>query len=55
MGAFSDEHGEWFHQDISRTEKRYTGKWNPDVLADNSWKLVRLTPTEEYKRQKTIK
>jgi len=35
VGAFSDEYGERFRQDITRTEKRYSGKWNPDLLADN--------------------
>jgi hypothetical protein len=34
MGVLSDKHGERFHQDISRMEKRYSGKWNPDMLAD---------------------
>jgi hypothetical protein len=55
IGGFSDEHGEWFHQNISRTERIYSGKWNPDLLADNCWTLVRETRTEEYNRQKTIK
>jgi hypothetical protein len=36
-------------------KKRYSGRWNPDMLAHNCWTLVRETPTEEYKRQKTIK
>jgi hypothetical protein len=26
-GTVSDERGESFHQDISQTEKRYSGKW----------------------------
>jgi len=29
IGALSDEHGERFRQNISQTEKRYSGKWNP--------------------------
>jgi hypothetical protein len=45
MGGFSGEHGECFHQNISRTEKLYSGKWNPDMLADKCWRLVRETPT----------
>jgi hypothetical protein len=53
MGVISDQHGEIFHQDISRMEKRYSGKWKSNMLADYSWKLVRETQTEEYKRQKT--
>lgn len=33
-GAVSDEHGERFHQDISKMEKRYAGKWSPAMMAD---------------------
>jgi hypothetical protein len=54
MGAVSDEHGIRFYQDTSRKENRYSGKWNPNMLADYCWTLVRETPTE-YKRQKTTK
>lgn len=53
LGAVSDEHGERFHQDISRMEKRYTGKWNEKMLADYCWTLQRETEEEEYKRKKT--
>ena len=55
MGSISEEHSEKFHQDISRMEKRYSGKWNRNLLVDYSWTLVRETPTEEYKTQKTTK
>ena len=55
MGAVSDEHGERFHQDISQLEKRYSGKWNPNFLADFCWTLIRETSTTEYKRQRTTK
>jgi len=48
MGADSDENGERFHQDISQMEKRYSSKWNPNMLADYCWMLVWETPTEEY-------
>jgi hypothetical protein len=44
MVSVSDEHGEKFHQDIFCMEKRYSGKWNPNLLADYCWKLVRETP-----------
>jgi len=37
MGSVSEEHSEKFHQDISRMDKRYSDKWNPDLLADYSW------------------
>ena len=32
LGAVSDEHGERFHQDITKMEGNYQGKWNPDIL-----------------------
>jgi hypothetical protein len=52
MGAFSDEHGERFHQDISQTEKRYNGKWSPNMLADYCCSLIRETQTGENKTHK---
>ena len=47
----SDEHWERFHQDIAAMEKRYQGKWNPAILADCCWNVVRDDPDVEYKRQ----
>jgi len=32
-------------------EKRCRGKWNPNMLTDYCWTLVRETPTDDYKRQ----
>jgi hypothetical protein len=52
MGSASDDHGERFHQDISRMGKRYIGKWNPNILADYCWKLVLETPGEEIKENR---
>jgi hypothetical protein len=40
MGAVSDEHGEMFRQDVSQREKRYSGKWSSDMLADCCWSIV---------------
>jgi hypothetical protein len=34
MGVVFDEHGKWFHQDFSQLEKRYSGKWSLNILAD---------------------
>lgn len=50
-GDMSDEHGERFHQEIARMEKRYQGKWTPNMLADYCWTLLRDAPTVEYKKQ----
>lgn len=49
-GAFSDEHGERFHQDIANMEKRYQGKWNVSMLADYCWTVCRDVTEAEYKR-----
>jgi hypothetical protein len=51
----SDEHGESFFQGISQTEKRYSGKLSPNMLADQCWNLIRETLTGENKRQKKTK
>ena len=51
VGAIYDEHSERSHQDISQTGKRYSGKWNQNVLSDYCWMLVQKTPTEECKRK----
>lgn len=53
MGAVSDEHGERFHQDILKMEKRYSGRWNENMLADYCWTLQRETSATDYKRKKT--
>lgn len=51
MGAYSEEHGERFHQDISSFEKRYQGKEGPNMLADFLWFLKRESGVE-FKRQR---
>jgi hypothetical protein len=55
MRSVSDEHGENCHQDISQMEKRYIGKWSPNILADYCWSLIRVTPPGEYKGQQKMK
>ncbi|KDR07015.1 hypothetical protein L798_03272, partial [Zootermopsis nevadensis] len=40
-GAVSDEHGEWFHQDITAMEQRYKSKWSAAMLADYCWMVKR--------------
>uniref|UniRef100_A0A1B0DGY2 Uncharacterized protein n=1 Tax=Phlebotomus papatasi TaxID=29031 RepID=A0A1B0DGY2_PHLPP len=49
MGCKIDGQGERFHQDILTTEKRYQGRWNPKMMAEYVWLLVRETKFP-YKR-----
>lgn len=37
VGKLSDEQGERFHQEVSKIEKRYQGRWNKTMLADYVW------------------
>jgi hypothetical protein len=55
MGAVSDGMAKGFIRIYSKWKKRYRGKWNPNMLADYCWTLVRETLTEEQKRQKATK
>jgi len=47
--AMFNERGKKFNQDISQTEKRYSGKCSPNMLADYSWNLARATPISKYR------
>ncbi|KAJ8716001.1 hypothetical protein PYW08_013286 [Mythimna loreyi] len=50
LGAVSDEQGERFHQDILTMEQRYQGRWDPGMLGDHCWFLMRETDLD-YKRK----
>ena len=52
LGAVSDEHGERFHQDITKMESNYQGKWNPSMMGDLCWMLLRDIPEAKYTRSK---
>ena len=54
LGAVSDEHGERFHQDVATMEKRYQGKWSPNMLADYCWTLVRDAAGTKYRRKTSV-
>jgi len=54
LGAYSEEQGERFHQDISEMECRYQGRWNVNMMADYCWSISRHNPEAEHKR-KSIK
>lgn len=50
-GAFSDEQGERFHQDLKTNEEDYAGKDMTKGLGRYCWKLIRETESEKHKRQ----
>ena len=50
LGAMSDEHGERFHQDITKMESNYQGKRNPSIMGDFCWMLLRNIPEAKYTR-----
>ena len=45
-----DEHRERFHQDIKKMESSYQGKWNPGMMWDFCWVLLRDLPEAKYTR-----
>lgn len=47
LGDVLDEHAERFHQDICQMEKNYEGQWNPSIMGDFCWMLVRDTSDTE--------
>jgi hypothetical protein len=44
-GALNNEHGEFFHHDISPMEKTYQSNWSSLMLADCCW-LVTISSLE---------
>ena len=49
-GAYSEEHGEQFHQDIKDFESRYQGQYNKNMMGDYIWRLIRESDLE-YRRK----
>ncbi|KAJ8723247.1 hypothetical protein PYW08_003159 [Mythimna loreyi] len=50
LGAYSEEQGERFHQDVRDIERRYQGRWDVTMLADYCWLLKRETENKNRKR-----
>ena len=50
LGAVSDEHGERFHQVITKMDSNYQGIWNPGMMGDFCWRLLRDIPEAKYTR-----
>lgn len=55
LGSLSDEQGERFHQDIVEMESRYQGRWDPAMMGDFCWSLVRDRPLAKHDRQCNIR
>ncbi|KAL7868474.1 hypothetical protein SRHO_G00098580 [Serrasalmus rhombeus] len=54
MGAYSEEQGERFHQDIMNFERRYQGQYNENMMGDYIWGLIRESDLQySRKYQKT--
>lgn len=51
LGAYSEEQGERFHQDICQMEHRYQGRWNVNMMADYCWTLKRANPAVTHKKK----
>jgi hypothetical protein len=49
-----DEHGERFHQDLKYFEQRYQGFWDPNMLGDYCWSIIRETAVGSYKKKRKI-
>ena len=47
--------GERFHQDISTIEKRYQGKFSPNMMGDYCCSLHREEDSEENKRKSKVR
>lgn len=43
LGAFSDEQGERFHQDLSEMEERFNNRYLPNMLGEYVWSILRDT------------
>jgi len=52
MEVVVDENCERFDHDISETEKRYSRKWSPNMLADCCWSIIMETLTGKYEAKK---
>ena len=50
LGAYSDEQGERFHQDIKDFESRYQGQYNENMMGDYIWGWIRESDLE-YRRK----
>ncbi|KAL6477291.1 hypothetical protein MHYP_G00131260 [Metynnis hypsauchen] len=52
MGAFSEEQGERFHQDIMNFERHYQGQYNENMMGDYIWGLIRESDLQYSRRSR---
>lgn len=51
MRLVSDEYHKRFQQNVAVFKRRFQGRWEFDLLADNFWILFKDTPESQYKRK----
>ncbi len=51
VGAFSEEMGERFHQDLKEKERHYQGRWDTTMMADYCWSLKRNDELQHHSRR----
>ncbi|CAF4947727.1 unnamed protein product [Pieris macdunnoughi] len=54
MGAYSEDQGERFHQDIMNFEQRYQGQYNENMMGDYIWGLLRESSYEHKRKSKSV-
>ena len=50
LGAYSEERGKRFHQDIKDFASRYQGQYSKNMMGDYIWGLIRESDLE-YRRK----
>jgi len=48
--AVSEEQGESLHQDLKEVDRRYQGRCDVNMMADNCWSSARDDPSREHSR-----
>lgn len=54
LGAYSEEQGERFHQDVMNFEQRYQGHYNENMMGDYIWGLIRESSYLHRRKTKNI-
>lgn len=54
LGAFSEEQGERFHQDLKELEKHCQRYWDVNIMADYCWSVKQEDTSQEHSRTACI-